>query len=514
MVAQTIPHLARAAAQNWPGRESIIDGDRRISFSELNVEMMRAAAAFVSAGLSVGDRVCIWGENSTNWIIACLGLQAAGGVLVPLNTRFRRAEADYIINRSHARFAVASKHFLDTPYFDILLELEAPNLDQVIGLDDASWNAFLGSSDSASQNEAERRLNALTPDNVSDIMFTSGTTGDPKGAIATHGQTVETARLWAKATTIGAGDKFLILWPFFHCSGYKAGWVVNLAVGATTIPEPVLNVAGLMEKVAREQVTFLPGPPTLFQTLLADETLDKNKLSSVRVSITGASAVAPSMIEAMRNELGIPIVLTGYGLTESCGTVTMTSPEDPPEIVTTSCGRAIDGIELALFDQDNQPVPIGEPGEVVVRGMNVMLGYLDDPDATAKTIDQDGWLHTGDIGILDEAGYLRITDRKKDIFIVGGFNCYPAEIEKMLLSHPAILQVAVAGVPDERLGEVGKAWVVLKPGSSLDIDTLTAWARERMANFKVPRAIEFLPELPTNATGKVQKFKLLEQAEH
>ena len=224
--------------------------------------------------------------------------------------------------------------------------------------------------------------------------------------------------------------------------------------------------------------------------------------------MTGASSVAPTLIEAMRGELGIETVLTGYGLTESCGTLTMTRPGDAPEIVTTSCGRAIEGIELKLVDADGRAVPTGEAGEVVARGMNVMLGYLDDPAATAEAIDADGWLHTGDIGVLDGAGYLRITDRKKDVFIVGGFNCYPAEIEKMLLAHPGVLQVAVVGVPDERMGEVGRAYVVAKPGATLEAAELTAWSRERMANFKVPRQFQFLDALPTNATGKVQKFRL------
>jgi acyl-CoA synthetase (AMP-forming)/AMP-acid ligase II len=505
---QTIPGLALAAAESWPDQNAITCGDVRLSFAELADRMMTAAAAFVAAGLQPGERVCLWAQNGWQWIVACLGLQAAGGVLVPLNTRFRAAEAGYIVSRSGATMAVASEHFLGAAFADMLEGLDAPALRRVVRLGDAKWAAFLDEAHSAAREEAYRRVRALGPDDISDIMFTSGTTGDPKGAVATHGQTVATARLWAKATTLREGDRFLILWPFFHCSGYKAGWVVDLLVGAATLPEPVLDAGALLEKVAREQVTFLPGPPTLFQTLLADPGLDRAKLASVRVSITGASAVPPSLIEAMRADLGIPVVLSGYGLTETCGTVTMTNAEDPPEIVTTSCGRAIDGIELACVDETGRPVPTGEAGEVIVRGMNVMKGYLDDPAATAEAIDADGWLHTGDIGTLDARGYLRITDRMKDIFIVGGFNCYPAEIEKMLMAHPAILQVAVTGIPDERMGEVGKAFVVLKPGADLDAEALTAWSRERMANFKVPRAIAFVPDLPTNATGKVQKFKL------
>ena len=502
----TIPHMALTGARLWPDAEAIVDGDLRISFSDLAARMRAAAAAFVAAGLQPGERVGLWAPNSAQWIIACLGLQAAGGILVPLNTRFKGPEVHYILERAKAVMAVSVGDFLGSDYAADLAGLDLPMMRRIIRLD--QWDAFLAGADDAARAEADARLAALKPTDICDIMFTSGTTGNPKGAVADHGRTVAIAHRWPEATSLGAGDRFLILWPFFHTSGYKAGWVACLAAGATILPQASLDMDELLAKVEREKVTFLPGPPTLFQTLLAIPGFDAKRIASVRVSVTGASAVAPSMIEAMRSTLNIPVVLTGYGLTETCGTATMTSPDDPPEIVTTSCGRAVAGIEVQVFDDDNRPLPNGEPGEVVVRGVNVMIGYLDDPVATAEAIDPQGWLHTGDIGILDDAGYLRITDRKKDIFIVGGFNCYPAEIENMLMAHPAIQQVAVTGVPDERMGEVGKAFVVLKAGATLTQDALVTWSRERMANFKVPRFVDFVSELPMNATGKVQKFKL------
>ncbi|WP_246152747.1 FadD3 family acyl-CoA ligase [Sphingomonas montanisoli] len=509
--AMTIPHAALEAAAIWPDVMGVIDNDKRLTFAELAQAMKQAAGAFVAAGLQPGERVAIWASNSLEWIVACLGLQAAGGVLVPLNTRFRGAEVDYILRRSNTVMAVAATEFLDTRYAEVIEGLAIPHMRRVIhiGADDPKgWDAFLAEATPASIAEGEARTAALTGDTVCDIMFTSGTTGDPKGVLATHAQVVETARLWAKATTLTAGDRFMVLWPFFHCSGYKAAWVVCLTVGAGIVPEATLDVPSLVDKVEREQVTFLPGPPTLFTTLLNAKEFDPKRVASIRVAVTGAASVAPSMITAMNEVLGIPTVLTGYGLTECNGTATMSKAGDPPETIVNSCGSAIDGIELKIIDADGNPLPPGEAGEVMIRGMNVMLGYLDDPKATEEAIDPDGWLHSGDIGILDEAGYLRITDRKKDIFIVGGFNCYPAEIEKMLLAHPAILQVAVTGIPDERMGEVGRAFVVLKPGTELDEKTLIAWSREHMANFKVPRSVIFSDELPTNATGKVQKFKL------
>jgi acyl-CoA synthetase (AMP-forming)/AMP-acid ligase II len=505
----TIPHLARAAADRWPDAEAVVDGDRRLTFAALAAQMETVAAAFVAAGLRPGDRVGLWLPNGLDWVLACLGLQAAGGILIPLNTRYKAEEARYILERAQARMIVAAGEFLGVRYGELAAGLGLPALERVITVGVAGdWAQFIGGADEASRAEARRRIDALTGDSVSDIMFTSGTTGNPKGAVTTHGQTVRTAREWARATTLRAGDRFLILWPLFHTSGYKGAWIPSLSVGAAILPVATLDVPHLLDLAEREQVTFLPGPPTLFQTLLAMPDRRPSALGSLRVSVTGGTSVAPSMIEAMRSELGIPIVLTGYGLTETCGTATMTAADDPPEIVAISCGRAIDGIELACVDEENRPVPVGQPGEVMIRGMNVMRGYLDDPEATAQAIDADGWLRSGDIGVLDAAGYLRITDRKKDMFIVGGYNCYPAEIEKMLLAHPAILQVAVAGVPDARMGEVGKAYVVRKPGHDLDGEALIAWSRERMANFKVPRQVAFVAELPVNATGKVQKFRL------
>ena len=440
----TIPHLAVFAAKQWPDVEAVVDGETRLTFAELEREMRRVAAGFVAAGLNKGDRVALWAENSADWIVACLGLLAAGGVLVPLNTRYRVGEAVDIVTRSGASFAIASTEFAGYRYADQLRDAEVAGLRRVLELRTPEWDEFLSAVDGLGA-EVEKRLDGLAPDDLVDILFTSGTTGAPKGVMATHEQNVRTARLWAKATTIGEGDRFLILWPFFHCSGYKAGWVVNLAVGATTLPMAQLDVGDLTDLVEREKVTFLPGPPTLFQTLLADPSFDKSKVASLRVSITGAASVPPQMITDMREILGIPVVLTGYGLTEACGTLTMTAPSDPPEVVVRSCGKAIDGVELKLVDADGLPVDTGEPGRIFARGYNVMLGYLDDEAATAETIDADGWLDTGDIGVMDADGYLAITDRSKDMFITGGFNCYPAEIEAMLLEHPAIASVAVKG---------------------------------------------------------------------
>jgi acyl-CoA synthetase (AMP-forming)/AMP-acid ligase II len=310
---------------------------------------------------------------------------------------------------------------------------------------------------------------------------------------------------------LAEGDRYLVVNPFFHTFGYKAGIVACLLTGATILPAAVFDVDAVLALVEAERVTMLPGAPTIFLTVLNHPRRDEFDLSSLRTAVTGAAAVPVEMIRRMRTEMTFRTIVTAYGLTEATGTVTMCRPEDDPETIASTSGRAIPDTEVRIVDDEGAEVARGEPGEVVVKGYNVMLGYLDDPEATARAIDPDGWLHTGDVGVMDERGYVRITDRTKDMFIVGGFNAYPAEIENLMLRHPGIAQVAVVGVPDERMGEVGMAFVVPRAGAEVDVDQLRSWCREEMANFKVPRHFRVVDALPVNAGGKVLKFELREQ---
>jgi acyl-CoA synthetase (AMP-forming)/AMP-acid ligase II len=273
----------------------------------------------------------------------------------------------------------------------------------------------------------------------------------------------------------------------------------------------VFEVPAVLELVSREKVTMLPGPPTLFQTILDHPDRSNHDLSSLRLCATGAAVIPVELVRRMRAEL-FENVITAYGLTESTGVATMCRPDDDAEIIATTSGRAIPDVEVRIVGGDNAEVPRGEPGEIVVRGYNVMQGYFEEPEQTAEAIDADGWLHTGDIGTMDDGGNIKITDRKKDMFIVGGFNAYPAEIEASLLRHPAVSQVAVVGIPDERMGEVGMAWIVRKPDASATEDEIVAWAREEMANYKVPRRVAFVDALPLNASGKVLKHELRARA--
>ncbi|MGH8445413.1 MAG: AMP-binding protein, partial [Solimonas sp.] len=373
---------------------------------------------------------------------------------------------------------------------------------------DLDWQGFLARGAATTDAEVDARAAAVRADDRMDVLFTSGTTGLPKGVVTTHEQNLRAIEAWSYCVGLVSDDRYLIVNPFFHSFGYKVGWLAGLIAGLTVLPHAVFDARAILKRIASERISVLPGPPTLFISLLSDPERASTDLSSLRATITGAAAIAPSLIERIRAELGFKVVLTGYGLTETCGIVSLCDAADDAETIALTSGKAIPGIELGCMGGDGRLLGPGESGEIVVRGYNVMQGYLDDARATAEAIDGAGWLHTGDVGNLDARGYLRITDRLKDMYISGGFNCYPAEIERMLAAHPAIAQAAIIGVPDERLGEVGKAYLVLRPGQSLDDKALLAWCREQMANYKIPRFIEIVTALPTNAGGKVMKFQL------
>ena len=471
---ETIPRMVLSAADRFGDAEAVVDGPLRLGFRELAERVRVAAGAFASAGIERGDRVAIRAPNSAEWIIAAFGLLTAGGVLVPVNTRFKAAEADDVILRSGAKAVLVQEGFLG-------LDQTAPRGVPSIDLK----GDFLGSG-----MPLERETSA---GDVCDIVFTSGTTGRPKGVQMTHAQNLRAYEEWCDLADLREGDRYLIVNPFFHTFGYKAGCIASLIRGATILPVPVFDVDRVLELVERERVTMLPGPPTLYHSLLA-ASKDRD-LSSLRAAVTGAADIPVELIRRIRDELPFKSIMTGYGLSEA-GTVTASRAGDSFEDIASTVGTPCDDVEVA----------IAEDGEVLVRGYNVMRGYLDDPAATAEAIDPDGWLHTGDLGSLDTRGHLRITGRKKDMFIVGGFNAYPAEIEAFLLEHPAVAQAAVIGVPDERLGQVGKAFVVRR--AAVTAEELMAWSRERIAGFKAPRYVEFLPELPLNAAGKVMKDQL------
>ncbi|WP_449062483.1 FadD3 family acyl-CoA ligase [Planomonospora algeriensis] len=529
--ALTIPRVLDRAARDLPEAEAVVDGRVRVTYRELRDRVRGAVRAFAASGVERGDRIAVWAPNSLEWIVAALGAVSAGAVLVPVNTRYKGEEARWLLARSRARTLFVEDGFLGNGYLAMLGAGPdvvsgngvgdgrgrpvpgLPDLAAVVAFDretrpgTTSWETFLAGGASPAEEEAAARSASVGAGDVADVLFTSGTTGRPKGVMCTHGQNVRTYEAWCGRTGLSPGDRYLIVNPFFHCFGYKAGVLACLLRGATMVLQPVFEPGETMRLVEAERITVLPGPPTVYTTMLDAPERSRYDLSSLRLAVTGAATVPVALVTRLRAEL-FPQVVTAYGLTESCGTVTSCSLGDDDATVAGTSGRPIEGVEVKVADGGGRPVPAGEDGEILVRGHNVMLGYLDDPQATAEAV-RDGWLATGDRGRLDGRGNLTITGRSKDMFTVGGFNVYPAEVEQVLTRHAAVSEAAVVGVPDARLGEVGRAYVVLRPGAAVTPEALVAHCRAALANFKAPREVLVVEALPRNAAGKVNKAALL-----
>ncbi|MFC8868816.1 FadD3 family acyl-CoA ligase [Streptomyces sp. NPDC057148] len=523
----TIPAALDLAAARAPDREALVDGEVRLTWAQLRDQVRAAVKSLIALGTRRGDRIAVWAPNSHRWVVTALAVTSAGAVLVPVNTRYKGGEARWLLERGAARLLFVENGFLGKDYLAMLDDGDTgegddggthpvpslPGLAAVVTLGGAArpgaltWEDFLAYGTHLPDDEVTVRTTTVRPDDPSDLLFTSGTTGRPKGALTTHRQNLTTYRAWCGRTGLTGDDRYLIVNPLFHCFGYKAGVLACLLRGATMVLQPVFDVNRALRAAEAERITVLPGPPTIYTELLNAPDRERFDLSSLRLAVTGAAVVPVALVRRIRAEL-FPEVVTAYGLTESCGTVTACSADDDAETVALTAGRPIDGVEVRIAGGDPHSPRSGSDGEIMVRGYNVMLGYLDDPAATAAAVDADGWLATGDVGHFDERGNLVVTGRSKDMFVVGGFNVYPAEVEQVLTGHDAVAEAAVVGVPDARLGEVGRAYVTARPGGGADPDALVGWCRERLANFKVPREVVVLGALPRNASGKVDKAAL------
>jgi acyl-CoA synthetase (AMP-forming)/AMP-acid ligase II len=500
-VIGTVPAAVDEAAERFGDNVAVAEpGGPAITYGELRDKVRGVAGALISHGVKPGDRVAIWAPNTHHWVLAGLGALYAGCTLVPVNTRYTGPEALDVIGRTKARALFVAGPFLGADRLELLRTASGgqesmPGLIVRIPVEspEPGWDEFLRRT--SGEDRIDARAAAVSPDDVSDILFTSGTTGRSKGAMSAHRQALDVARAWGECAELTSGDRYLIVNPFFHSFGYKAGILACLLTGAAMVPQLVFDAGTAIKLIEEERITVFPGAPTLYVSILDHPQRDTADLSSLRIAVTGAAVVPMALVERMRAELSFDTVLTAYGLTEAV-VATMCRPGDDAETIAATSGRAAAGFEVKI-DPAN--------GEILLRGPNVMLGYLDDEAATAEAIDQDGWLHTGDIGRLNEQGYLTITDRLKDMYICGGFNVYPAEVEQALARHPAVAESVVIGVPDARLGEVGKAFIVRRPGAGVTGDDLIAFCKERLANFKVPRHVEFRTELPRNPAGKPLK---------
>jgi acyl-CoA synthetase (AMP-forming)/AMP-acid ligase II len=511
----TIPGAVERAAAEHARRVALREGASELTYAGLVEAARDAARAVIGAGIGPGERVGLWAPNSIEWAVASLGVLFAGGAVVPVNTRYTAAEAADILGRAGCRLVLAEGEFLGR---SLAVEAAAiPGAADVVSLGPAavpglsSLAGLVAAKEAGTTAELDRRLGALQADGISHVQFTSGTTGRSKGAMLRHGAMVRTTLEWARVVGLGPEDRYPIVSPFSHIGGHKTGLLAVMAAGATGFPFPTLDIAALVDTIEAQQVTVLQGPPTMFHALIgrARES-GPGRFRSLRVAVTGAAAIPPTLIRDLSDLLGVQ-VFTAYGLSESTGVCTITRAGDPVEVIAETSGRPIPGVEVRTASSDGRLLGDGEQGEVVVRGDNVMAGYLDDDEATALAV-RDGWLHTGDVGRIGPDGCLRIVDRLKDMVIVGGFNVYPAEVEAVLLEHPDVDQAAVVGVADDRLGEVPAAFVVAVPGRQPAADDLAGFCRARLANFKVPRHLWLVDVLPLNPAGKVSKPDLRDVA--
>ncbi len=531
---ETVPAALRAAAAVHGDRPAVVDGDTTLTFRDLHDAVREAARGYRSLGLEVGDRVCVWAPNTWEWVVAGLAVTYAGGVLVPVNTRYKGAEVADLVARSGARLVVLSDGFLGRSQHAELRAAAAeadpaaggtvlPGLPEVAAVvrigESASGSTPASTSDAATPfgdlaalgagvADLDSVATSVEPDDLADILFTSGTTGRSKGVLTSHRQTLAAARVWSETCQVTESDRYLVISPFFHAYGYKVGILAGLLTGCALYPVAAFDADEALALIERERLTIVPGAPTIFHSLLEAPAFPTTDTSSLRLANMGAASIPPRLIERMLTELSFELVIPAFGMTE-CVVATMCRPGDPEPTIATTNGRAVDGLELRVVDPTtgSERAP-GEEGELLLRGSMVMQGYLDDPEATAEAIDADGWLHTGDIGTVDDAGNMRITDRLKDMYVSGGFNVYPAEVEAELGRHEDVVEAAVVGMPDPRMGEVGRAFVVPRAGRSPDPDELVAFLRPRLANFKLPRRVELVDDLPRNAASKVLKAEL------
>lgn len=533
----TIPRMLRDQAARHPDAVVVVDGDTTLTLGALREEAARVARGLIALGVGPGDRVAVWAPNSAVWVTIAYGIWDAGAIIVPLSTRFRGIEAAGMLRRTGARVLLAAEGFMGVSYLGLLAEAGTggpperaagrvpepraadarpypglPELGHVVTLPGGPahapalpYDAFLAGG--AGTAEAEERALAVGPGDLAEIMATSGTTGAPKGVMLHHEQLLRGYWDWGSVVTLGPADRYPIIAPFSHGFGLNAGLLACVLKRATMMPIAVFAPDGLMDLIERDRVSVLAGPPTMFHKIL--EELDGRDVSSLRVAICGAAAVPPELIRRLVDRVGLDRMINAYGLMEGT-VVSMTRAGDPVEVIAATTGRAVPGVTVRVVGDDGADLPPGERGEILVGGYGVMRGYWDDPRRTAETVDADGWLHTGDIGTLDEDGNLAIVDRKKEMFIVGGFNAYPAEIEALLLHHPAVAQAAVVAVPDAALGEVGWAFVV--PRGPAGAEEIIAWARGHMSNYKVPRRVFVVDALPANVNGKVDKQALRDRA--
>jgi fatty-acyl-CoA synthase len=524
--SETVPLLEETIGANldravvrWPERDALVScaEDVRLSWRELGAAVDEVARALLGAGLQTGDRLGIWSPNRHEWTLVQYGAARLGVILVNINPAYRTSELEYALRQSGCRMLIAAEAFKSSDYRAMVDEVRGslPGLEQVVFLGAAEWEAFLAGGAGVDTAQIARIGGGLAPTDPINIQYTSGTTGFPKGATLTHRNILNNGYFVGEYCRFSEQDRLCIPVPFYHCFGMVMGNLGATSHGTTmVIPAPGFDPAATLAACARERCTALYGVPTMFIAMLEDPGFADHDLSSLR---TGIMAGSPCPVEVMKRVMELMHmreVSIAYGMTETSPVSTQTTPDDPVEKRVSTVGRVHPWVEVKVIDPGSgETVERGEnAGELCTRGYSVMRGYWEDPARTGEAVDPAGWMHTGDLATMDEDGYVAIVGRIKDLVIRGGENVYPREVEEFLYGHPAIADVQVIGVPDERYGEELMACVIRREGAELDEQAVRDFCRGRIAHFKVPRYVRFVDSFPMTVTGKVQKFKLREDA--
>ena len=535
LIYQTIGEYLDQIADQYPDNEALVVRHQLIrwTYRELRREIDRLAAGLLALGLEPGDRVGIWGPNSYEWTMVQYATAKIGAIMVCINPAYRLYELEYAINAVQCRAIVSAESFKSSKYLEMLASLapelqrcspgqlqsdKLPHLQTVIRMGGErtagmfNFDQVCDMGKDAHFDRLEELKCELRPDDPINIQFTSGTTGSPKGATLTHCNILNNAYIVGDGMRLNHEDRLCIPVPLYHCFGMVMGNLACLAHGATAIyPDASFDPLTVLQTVEDEECTALHGVPTMFIAELDHPQFNEFDLSSLR---TGIMAGAPCPVEVMKRVIGdmhMEDVLIGYGQTELSPVNHLTLPDDSLEKRTETVGRAIPWLEIKIADEGDRVVPIGEKGEICTRGYSVMRGYWNDEERTRETIDPAGWLKSGDLGTMDDEGYVRVVGRIKDMVIRGGENVYPREVEEFLYTHKKIAEVQVFGVPDEKMGEEICAWIQLHPGETMTEDEAKAFCKDKIAHFKVPLYVRFVDEYPMTVTGKVQKFVMREQ---
>ena len=516
LLGETIGDNLHRIATRYPASEAVVDvpTGRRWTYEQLDADTDSVASGLLALGIAKGDRVGIWAPNCAEWVLLQYATAKIGAILVNINPAYRSHELGYVLRQSGISLLVSAESFRTSDYRAMIDEVrgELPDLTRVIYLGTVDWDGLLVTGIAASGDALAARAARLAFDDPINIQYTSGTTGFPKGATLSHHNILNNGYFIGAGCRYSEQDRVCIPVPFYHCFGMVLGNLACTTHGACiVIPAPGFDPAATLAAVQAEKCTSLYGVPTMFIAELALSDFASYDLSSLRTGIMAGSPCPVEVMKRVLSEMHMPEVEICYGMTETSPVSTQTGTDDDMECRVSTVGRVHPHVEIKVVDPETGLVlPRGSHGELCTRGYSVMLGYWNEPDNTAESIDAGRWMHTGDLAVMDEAGYLNIVGRIKDMVIRGGENIYPREVEEFLYTHPDIEDVQVIGVPDARYGEELCAWVKLRPGSTLGAEQIREFCTGKIAHYKIPRYVRVTDAFPMTVTGKVQKFKMRE----